>query len=837
MYQNIYCRRHKKFNEVHLWDDKTGYTKFNVKSYAYKKYGAGTYKSLYGDNLKRVQFWTHDDVEKNKIFESDVPIETRILIDKYGDSDDIATGHRELYFDIETESSAGFPDWRLADQPITSIALYDKTTDDYFVYTCTQSSEAIAYTKDNVSVELFTDEGELLQRFFQKYIEIAPTVLSGWNVDGFDIPYLYNRTVVVLGSEIANALSPISIVNFNDRQERFKIAGVSVLDYLTLYKKFTFKQQPSYRLDYIGELEVGQKKVSYDGSLTDLYLNEINKFIEYNLQDVKLIVKLNEKLDFITLAMGVSHLGHISYEDVVYSSRYIEGAMLTYMRRIGVVAPNKAPKSNVPTNIKYVGAYVKDPIPGKHKWIYDLDITSMYPSIIMSMNISPEMKLGKLDGWDIDEYLKGTDKVYDFIVDGKIKRQYNTSEVKTLLDINKISIAVTGVMYNQEKTGLIPAILSKWFNERKEYRKLSKKYHDAGDQSKSEYFNRRQYIQKILLNTVYGVFGLPIFRFYDTDNSEAITLTGQHLIKYSQKMVNYIYNKELNVDKDHVVYIDTDSIFASALPIIKHRYPKADYEDEQFMTSQVLGITSYVQKFLNDSYDLFAQRFLNIKGPHKFDIKQEVIAKRAFWVTKKRYAQKIINDNGIACDRLDIKGLDVIKSSFAPSFQKLMMGVLVDILGDVDKSKIDNDIMSFKSHMKTLPIDEIASPTGISNIKKFIRKSDSIATEFNKGTPIHVKSSVRYNDLLKYLKVSDEYTPINSGEKVKWIYLKPNSLNYKSIAFKGYDDPIEILDFIKTYIDYDTIFDNALYKKVKIIYEALSWTEPIDTKVSLERFF
>lgn len=567
MYQNIYCRRNKGFIDVHLWDDQTGYSNFAIKNYAYIKSPTGVYRSLYGDKLKKTTYWTLEDNEDGLVFESDVNPETKILIDKYSNSDDISIGHREMFFDIEVDSSDGFPEWKHADKEITSIALYDKVMNQYCVFV--KSYEMKGYVRDNVEVEVFESEVELLQRFYQKYLEINPTILSGWNADGFDIPYLYNRTISVLGYEIANSLSPIGTVIYNERLSKYKIAGVSMLDYLALYKRFTFRQQSSYRLDYIGEVEVGAKKVSFEGSLNDLYENDIEKFVEYNLRDVEILVKLDEKLDFINLARGVCHLGHVPYDDVFFPSRYIEGAMLVYMKKLGVIAPNKKLRNINFDNDdykKYTGAFVKEPSLGKHDWVYDLDLTSMYPSIIMSLNISPETKAGKIENWDAEKFLnENSEKEYTFkYANGNLE----TYTKAVLIDMLKkdISIAANGVIYRKDKRGLIPSILETWFDQRKEYRQLAKKYAEEKNDSKFEYFNRRQYIQKVMLNTVYGTLGLPIFRFYDRDNAEGITTTGQQLIMFSQKMTNYFYNKELrggsSVDvihnqEDYVLYIDT----------------------------------------------------------------------------------------------------------------------------------------------------------------------------------------------------------------------------------------------------------------------------------------
>ncbi len=836
MYQNIYVKRMSKGCEVHIWDDIAGYQKFNYKPYAYLKSQSGTYRSLYGDKLKKVTFWDKNDLENGRVFESDVPIETKILVDKYGDSDEPSEGHKELFFDIEVEVTDGFPDPSKAENKITAIALYDKVADKYHCY-------VLGNVPNTDVVESFQSEEELLQRFYQKYLEINPTILSGWNTDGFDIPYLYNRTRRTMGDQIANCLSPIGEVYWNETRNMYKIAGVSCLDYIKLYKWFTYTQESSYRLDYIGQKEVGIGKVEYEGTLQDLYENDIEKYIEYNLNDVVIVKALDDKLKFIDLARGVGHLGHVPYEDNFYSSRYLEGAMLVYMKKIGVIAPNKELGAKINKDDKFSGAYVKDPKPGRYDWVFDLDLTSMYPSVIMSLNISPEMKIGKVNGWNAEEFIKGVPKTYSLEKNGKTQGHMNNKELADMFKSNKVSISSNGILYRTDKKGLIPVLLEKWFNERVEYKRLMKKYGEEGDDEKHGYFKRRQHIQKIILNSLYGVLGLPVFRFYDVDNAEATTVTGQELIKFTEKIANHYYNKELGDKKDYCIYTDTDSVFYPALPLVKKRYPDADTSNDEFMTEQILSVAREVQDFINKGYDYFANKFLNIKDEHRFDIKQECVAKSAFWVTKKRYGQWIINDGGLTCDKLDVKGLDIVRSSFPPAMRDLMTGVLKDILGSSDKDIIDSKIVEFKSEMKKMPIHDIALPTGVKNIKKYTDKnkrgkfnSKNKFTNIKKGAPVHVKAAIKYNDLLKHFGLNN-YEQIRGSEKIKWVYLKNNEFGIESLAFKGYDDPKEVVDFISTYIDYEKLYKGALEKKIRMFYEALQWDMPVDTKNTLERFF
>jgi len=832
LYQSIWYDNYKK--NFHLWDDKKGYQVIPYKPYAYVKHSNGTHVSLYGDRLKKVFDY---DKEDPHLFESDVPPTTRFLVDQYTNSDDSSEGHRMIFIDIEVEVTDGFPDAQRASNTITAITMWDKLSDTYYTYVTDPKKQIKNYTENNVVVELFTTEYEMLNKFYQKYMEIKPTIISGWNTDFFDIPYLYNRAVRVLGKSVAGLLSPISEVKWNEYKGRYVIAGVSCLDYLSLYKKFSFIQQSSYRLDYIGEVEVGMKKIEYEGTLNDLYENELQKFIDYNIRDVKILVDLDKKLNYIEIARGVAHLGHIPYEDVYMSSRYLEGAILVYLKKMSIVAPNRPPRPKKLDDDKFAGAYVQRPQKGKHDWVYDLDITSMYPSVIRSLNISPETKVGKVEGWDAEKFIDKNNKKTYTITDkgGKEMGKFTESELQTYFNQAEVSVASNGVMYRTDKQGLIPALLTKWFNERVEMRKLVKKFNEQGDTEKEEYFDRRQYLQKIILNSLYGVLGLPVFRFYDLDNAEATTLTGQSLIKFSKKITNHFYNNELGDTKDYVIYIDTDSIFASAVPLVKKRFPTEKLSDTM-MTQRIMEICSEVQDYLNKSYDYFAKKFLNITE-HVFDIKQEVVAKTGLFITKKRYGLKIINDAGRKVNKIHVKGLDTVRSNFAVAMKKLLSSVLEDILSDVPKEQIDERISKFKRNMHMLHYDVMANPIGVKGIQKYTEETGETFSTFKKGAPVHVKSAINYNSLLQHWYEGRKYEKISNGTKIKWVYLKENEFGFDTIAYKGYEDPPQILELIKTHIDHSKMYEQAMSKKLGMFYEAMSWEAVVDKTQSIERFF
>ena len=806
--------------------------------YAYERAERGEFKSIYGDKLTKIYKFKGDDPS---LFESDVPETTRALVDMYSDSDDVSDGHVILTYDIECEMTSGIPDPLEATNELTSIALHDSATKQAWVLVMDKEGKMVEKTTDKCIVLPFQDERDMLMKYLELYEMINPSIVTGWNIDFFDTPMLYNRIKRLLGEKQANRLSPIGQCFWSPYRKRYFMAGVSYLDYITLYKNYNFGELPNYRLDTIAQIELGRGKIEYQGNLDQLFSEDIEKFIEYNLVDVELVVGFEEKLQFIDLCRGICHVGHVPYEDFVYSSKYLEGALLTYLRRKGLVAPNKpadrrekmeALKAN--KQEKFIGAYVKAPIVGKYDWIYDLDLTSLYPSIIMTLNISPESKIGKIQDWDVQKYLNKEVDTY-YIDDDTITKE----NLKEYLDKSKFSVASNGVLYRTDAVGCIPGILDLWFAKRVEYKDKMKKYGNSGDKEKYAFYYKRQLVQKILLNSLYGVLGLPAFRFYDVDNATAVTTTGQTVIKSTADMANIKYNKELgDPDLDSNIYIDTDSVFFSAVPLMDKRFPNWKDEEQVVIAGYVDDIAGEMQDYLNDFYDIMSTKIFNVdKDKHRLEIKKEYVAKAGLWIAKKRYAQWIISDNGVPCDKLDVKGLDVKRSSFPKAFQECMGKVLIDILKGVSEEELTKYVLDFKKNMVNRPNSEIAKNTAVKNLKKYMPKGKRVPFTTMKGTPAHVKAAIAYNDLITHFKVPYKYGPMVNGDKVKWVYLKDNPLGLDGLAFTGYNDPPEIEKFIETYIDRNKIFERELRFKLQDFYDAIGWGEMISEQKTAEKFF
>ena len=596
MYQNIYISRYDGVNPsmVYIWDDEHGiitvpYSKFR---YGFTPSSHGMVKSLYGHRVRKINRWTESDL----IFESDVSRETRVLIDLYLDSDEPSTGHVVGVFDIEVDIENGFPDVERADSKITAIAFYNKETKLYNVFVLDEENRIEDRTKNNVSMHRFDTEHELLSRFLIWYESQKFTILTNWNGDTFDIPYLYRRLKNVLGEDNANRLSPIGIVQWSDFKKRYKIAGISCLDYLNMYKKFTYKELPNYRLGTVGEKEVGIAKLEYEGSLDTLYKEDIDKYIEYNLNDVVIIVKLDEKMDLIELVRGICHKGHVPYEDYTYSSKFIDGTILTYLRRRNIVSPNKPVKGREEYEAKkssgekgFEGAFVKEPIPGRYDWVYSLDLQSLYPSIIMSLNISPETKYAKVvDTYSPDKLIsKSSDKIAIYEESGN-NLVMTYAELSDYIDKNNLSISASGVMYDLSKEGAIPQILKTWFAERLEFQQLRADALSKGDEKLAEYYDRRQHIQKIFLNcfspdteviTVDGIRNI-----IDLSVGDMVYSINPNTMEVEEKPVTRVYEYDYEGD---MVNINTNHIDFSITP--NHR-----------MLTSVDGGNSYTWELAED---------------------------------------------------------------------------------------------------------------------------------------------------------------------------------------------------------------------------------------------
>lgn len=856
MYQSIYYDRSNY--TYHLRDDEKGWLDFKYTPELYQIIPNGSLETLDG---KRATPTIKYNWKDTSLYEQDVDKCTRILIDLYKDSDDTPKFQNILYFDIECEIGGTLTSEYIKTAPMkmTSVALYDQTTQKYYCLILDEKNQIEAVEGDK-EIRPYKTEAEMLSALLDLWEELDPTIISGWNSGFFDVPYMYYRICNVLGKDQAIRLSPLRKLNFTewDQSQPIELAGINHLDYMLLFKKYIVKQEPSYALNNIGEKYVNLTKIEYDGSLDKLFQTDINKFIEYNIRDVEIIIELEKKMKFIDLTVILCHLCHVPYEQIYLSTILNDGAILTYLKRQGIVSPNKPTTINPilkeSTKDDYAGGYLKDPIPGLYEWVIDLDFTSLYPSIIRSLNIGIETLVGRIvnsgkydNQWTYNE-LNQMDS-NEIIVIEKLNQNFTTtrtqipvSKITKLIKDNKWIIAASGAIFRTDKSSVVCEILTDWFNKRVEYKGLMKKAYKAGDTEKGEFYDRRQHAYKIKLNDVYGCYAINSWRYTDGHKiiSSAITLTGQRLLQESIVNMNKWINNHLKTDKDHIITSDTDSLFIQVKDILV--FKGVDLNDKEACIKATLEIATKLQKVSNDFIGKFALKAFNIPDDrqHYFELKQEVVIERSYHSGKRRYAMLIVNKEGVATEEMVMMGLDLMKSNMPPLYKKFGQNLLTEIMRGKPKSEIDKRIVDFKLSLNELPWNDLAKPTGVKQINSYIAKRPSpgeIFSEFKLKAPINTKSAVYYNDLLKFKKLDKKYSRFIEGDKMKYVSLKPNPYNIDTLGFRGNgEDPEFILDFINKYIDREDAFNSVLLNKLTGVFEDLNWDFPV-LNSKINRFF
>ena len=850
MYQAISYNYYDKTCTIR--DDEKGWVNFPYTPVYYKLDPDGEFFTLDNKKVKPVKEWNKED--PFSYYEVDIPIETNILVDIYKDQDDGPKFHNVVFLDIECEIGGALTTEYIKNAPmkITSVALYDVNTKKYYCLILDEKNQLERVNEPDREVIPYSNEKILLGKFLELYEELDPTIISGWNSEFFDIPYLYHRINKVMGDKYSKKLSPLGrtrVVDFFNKKTQqnestINIEGVNHLDYMLLHKKYIMKQERSYKLGDIGTRYVKLGKIEYEGSLDRLFREDVNKFIEYNIRDVEILVELDKKLQFIDLTINICHLCHVPYENIYYSTALNEGAILTYLRRKDIVSPNKPTTYNPALkegNEEYAGGYLKDPVPGLYEWVSDLDFTSLYPSIIRNLNIGIETLVGRIknrDKYDNQrglEDIKKLDPDYELTIE-KVdnKRKIQTASISAgklvqMIENNDWAIAANGTMFKKDMPSVIVEILNDWFNKRKQYKDLMKKAYKIGDIAMGEHYNRLQHTFKIKLNDVYGVFAQNGWRYSDGNLfiSKAITLTGQRLDQESIKFVNKEINTELGTNKDYVVTADTDSLFFEMKDLIKKRKPEIDIKSRE----QVVPVALEITKEYQDKTKPFLQNLcinqFNVDNEY-FELKQEVILERGYFAGKRRYAQFIVNKEGVPTEELDIKGMDVMKSNMTPIYAKFGEELLMDIMYGKPKKEIDKKIIDFRKYLKTLSYKEVSKPTGVKQIKNYIESPPTAGTIFSKlvkKCPINTKAAIYHNDLLRFNKLDTKYPCLVAGDKMYFIPLKNNPYMIPVLGFTG-NDPEFIVNILTKFADTDQGFENVLLNKLQGIYDDLKWDFP-----------
>ena len=719
--------------------------------------------------------------------------------------------------DIEVASENGFPDVENAAEEVLLITIQDYTTKEIITW----GQGPFKLNKGNVYYKRFNNEYDLLNDFINWWMENTPEVITGWNSKLYDIPYIVRRLDRVLGEKLMKRLSPWGLVTEQEifvsgrKQISYDVGGISQLDYLDLYKKFTYTNQESYRLDHIANVELGQKKLDHSefDTFKDFYTKGWQKFVEYNIIDVELVDRLEDKMKLIELALTMAYDAKVNYEDVFYQVRMWDTIIYNYLKERNIVIP---PKERSDKDSKYAGAYVKEPIPGKYDWVVSFDLNSLYPHLIMQYNISPETLL--------------EEKHPNVTVDKILNRDITFELYKDK------AVCANGAMFRKDVRGFLPELMEKIYKDRTIYKKKMLEAKQEYQKKKTKELekeiarcNNIQMARKIQLNSAYGAIGNQYFRYYKLANAEAITLSGQVSIRWIENEMNSYLNKLLKTQEvDYVIAADTDSIYLNMGPLVETVYKGREKTTEGIVSFLDKVAKVELEKHIEGCYQELAD-YVNAYD-QKMQMKRENIAERGIWTAKKRYILNVWDSEGVRYEepKLKMMGIEAVKSSTPAPCRKMikdglklmMSGTEDDVIDFIDKCRVE---------FKSLPPEQIAFPRTASDVRKY----QSASTMYVKGTPIHVRGALLFNHYIKKNKLTNKYSLIGNGEKIKFVYLKkPNIIQENVISFIQ-DFPKELN--LDKYIDYDLQFEKSFVDPLKSILDSIGWN--VEKTVNLELFF
>ena len=714
--------------------------------------------------------------------------------------------------DIETATENGFPNISEANEEVLLITIKDN----HHKQIVTFGSRPYMTDRKDVKYMFCKDEADLLKTFVVFWSNNYPDVVTGWNINGFDIPYLVNRIRLVLGDEYVKRMSPWGIVNDKKAYvgggtsiQSYAFVGISVLDYMDLYKKFTYQNQESYALNYIASVELGKKKLENpEDNFKDFYTNHWKTFVDYNIHDTELVDMLEDKMKLIELVYTLAYSSKINYEDVFSPVRMWDAIIFNYLyeRKITIPLKEENGKSEV-----FEGAYVKDPITGPHKWVASFDLNSLYPHLIMQYNMSPET-----------------------LTDTRIDTNVDKLLASTPMNVPVgLSTSGNGWCYTKDKRGFLPALMEEMYNNRSKFKKqmlkAEQEYEHNKDPQLVKDISRLKNLQmamKIALNSAYGAIGNKYFRYYDLRIAEGITISGQLSIRWMANKLNGFMNKTLKTeDKDYVIAIDTDSIYLTLEDLVEKVCAGKSTEDKiKFMDKTCEQV---IQPFIDGGYQELAE-YMNAYA-QKMQMKREVLADKAIWVAKKRYVLNVHNSEGVqyAKPKIKVMGLEMVKSS-TPAVVRTKLKDALEVILHQDQASLQAFVREFKTKFASLSVADVAFPRSVSSLKEY-----SGTPIYKKGTPIQVRGALLFNHYLKMKGLTRKYEPITNGNKIKFVYLKtPNPINENVIAFNNVLPKEFGLD---EYINYDLQFEKVFLDALQIVIEPLGWHA--EEKASLESFF
>ena len=721
--------------------------------------------------------------------------------------------------DIETDSEGSFPNIETANKAVTAITI--RSRGEALVF------GMFPYTPKDPSVTYIQCENEtdLLNRFINVWNtdRWSPDIVTGWNVEMFDIPYLVRRISRVLSRTSAERLSPWQLVDEREVEmygkpiKMYTLVGISVLDYLQLYRKFMFSMSESYKLDYIANVELGENKLDYSEyeSLHDLYVRNFEKFIDYNIHDVVLVDRLDDKLKFIEQVLAIAYDGKVNFVDAFTSVRMWDIIIHNYLLSQNTVIHMQSKQDK---DEPIVGAYVKDPQIGMHNWVVSFDLNSLYPHLIMQYNISPEAYAGTIEGLSVDSILDGA---------------LNKKEIRNTLTQRNLSIAATGCLFRRDQRGFLPTLMQRMYDDRVRYKKqmieAKKKYEKNKTYELEKEIARchnMQLAKKIQLNSAYGALSNIYFRWFAIHLAESITKSGQLSIRWMEKNMNEYLNRTLKTENvDYVITCDTDSMYIKLDKLIDATCADKTTAEKVAYLDKVCG--KVFEPFIDSCYDRLAA-YVNAYE-QKMKMKREAIADKGIYTAKKRYILNVHNLEGVAYDKpkLKIQGIEAVRSS-TPSSCRENIKKALEVIMNGTEDDIIKFIGDFRQQFNSLGFEEIAFPRSVRGIDKYRSDTDI----YKSATPMHVKGALIYNHMLKLKNIEARYQPIGEGEKIRFCYLTTPLFGGKVIAAPG-ELPKEFK--IASAIDYDTQFEKAFLEPLRTILDTIGWKT--EHRATIEDFF
>jgi len=719
---------------------------------------------------------------------------------------------RTFFIDIETTVEHGFPDYNNPIEEILLITIYDSKIKRFITWGSKDYNGAAYYIK-------CADERDLYNKVQRYWVDNYPDIITGWNSNLFDIVYLFKRAERLFDSDFLNTFSPWKLIkerNINNQNGTtdlvYDITGIALLDYLDLYKKFTYGNQESYKLDNIAEVELGENKLVNPGvDFKDFYTNYWDTFVDYNVHDVNLVLKLEDKMRLIELAMAIAYKAKVNFDDVFSPIRLWENVVYNYLKEQKIVQPNK--NRNVKRQA-FEGAYVKECIPGRYNYIASFDLQSLYPHLIMTYNISPEAI---------------TELKLDSNVEDLLNQKIDTSVLKEM----DYTMTANGWCYSRGKEGFIPALMKKFYSDRSKDKKAMLAIEAEYEKTKNvellkdiSRLNNSQMAIKIFLNSFYGSMGNPYFLFYDIRMAEGITLSGQLAIRWVANRINAFLQKTLGDTKDRIVASDTDSVYVCLEDLIdKFCKDKTEKQKIEFMDK---SCEQAIKPIINKAYADLAD-YINAYE-NAMVMKREILADTGIFVGKKTYALSVHNSEGVqyTTPKLKVMGLQMIKSSTPTKIRDKLREVLPVIMYK-NESELHKYIADFREEFINMTISDIAFPRGVNGLDLYNSDNSIYASR----TPINARAALLYNHHIKRLGLTNKYKLIKNGDKIKFIMVKtPNPFHENVI---GYIDVLPPEFGLDAFIDYDKQFEKTFLDALKPLTKPIGWT--LEHVASLDDFF